>query len=234
MTPRCETKYIISAEHAHTLDAWLESMTIADPHNLKTGYPILSVYYDTQSHDYYHEKIDGEFYHRKARLRTYGLDTLKGPSFFEIKYKYHDDGYKKRVCLSESEVSSIEELGSLMQFGDAENRMLLGSRPIYPVCCVFYRRKAYKCLTSNGMIRLNLDTQICWRSSGFNSLYDQHHLLFPNGEVVLEIKAPHRRHLDKIMDVLIMGGERRTTFSKYISCMNLAYSTQLMETPHGF
>lgn len=242
--PRTEYKYIISYERALILAELFESMLLPDEHNQPRGYPVLSVYYDTAHYDFFHEKIEGEFCHRKARLRTYGLETLQGPSFFEIKYKYHDDGYKHRVPVRSC--PSLLELGQTMQFADPERRLLLGPQPILPVCCVFYRRKAYKLHTAQGEIRLNLDSEIAWRCETpppqaeptpplltHPRHVDQHDLLFFGGEVILEIKAQHRFHLRDLEDIFTIASSRRTTFSKYISCMNLAYSHQLLETPHG-
>lgn len=233
--PRTEYKYIISYERSLILAELFEAMLIPDQHNQPGGYPVLSVYYDTAHYDFFHEKIEGEFCHRKARLRTYGLETLQGTSFFEIKYKYHDDGYKHRVPVHAC--PSLLELGQTMQFADPERRLLLGPQPILPVCCVFYRRKAYKLRSTHGEVRLNLDSEIAWRCEAqpisIARHVDQHDLLFFGGEVILEIKAAHRFHLQELEDVFTIASSRRTTFSKYISCMNLAYSHQLLETPHG-
>ena len=241
--PRTEYKYIISFEKSLILADLFETMLRPDKHNQAAGYPILSVYYDTADYDFFHEKIEGEFYHRKARLRTYGLSVFAGPSFFEIKYKYHDDGYKHRIAVDGCD--SLMELAQSMQFDDPERRLLLGTKPILPVCCVFYRRKAYTFMGNHGEIRLNLDSEIAWRSeiSSFTLSHlssvplrhqDHHDLLFYDGSVVLEIKADHRLHLGELEDIFAIARQRRMTFSKYISCLNLAHSSQLMETPYGF
>ena len=246
--PRVEYKYIISPERAATISDLLDAIMIKDPHQDKShheGYPVTSVYYDTLNYDFYHEKIEGEYFHRKARLRTYGLEPFKGPSFFELKYKYHDDGYKHRTPIDRP--IPLLDLGQMMQLGSCETREILGGSEILPICTVFYRRKAY---SVPGMIRVNLDSSVacCFEElpyrpdsldskhpkTGTHTPQDRKENLFLHGEVVLEIKAPHRGHLDHLSEIMKIASERRMTFSKYTSCMNLIYSEYLMETPHGF
>lgn len=238
--PRVEYKYIISPERAAILSDLLDTLMIKDPHqdpSHHAGYPVTSVYYDTLNYDFYHEKIEGEYFHRKARLRTYGLEPFKGTSFFELKYKYHDDGYKHRTPIARP--MPLLDLGQMMQLGSCENREILGASEILPICTVFYRRKAY---SAPGMIRVNLDSSVacCFEELPYvmgskNQIsHDRKENLFPHGEVVLEIKAPHRGHLEDLSEIMKIASERRMTFSKYTSCMNLIYSEYLMETPHGF
>ena len=227
---RVEYKYLITFKRFLMLKDLLASLFDKDPHHQQDGYPVHSVYYDTQGYDYFHEKIQGEFFHRKARLRTYGLEPFDGPSFFEIKYKYNETGYKERFAIP-SRVSLLD-LGHQMQIHDSQCLEILGSSPIFPVCSVFYKRQAYSLQSPDGVLRVNLDSEI---ACGFESNHqDGYDLLFPEGSAVLELKAPDRHHLESVASLLKLAHKGRTTFSKYISCMNVFYTHYLVETPNEF
>ncbi|MCY4380204.1 MAG: VTC domain-containing protein [Proteobacteria bacterium] len=230
MIPRVEYKYLIGRERFVILKDLCDHLLTRDPNDHGTGYPVHSVYFDTQGYDYYHEKIHGEYFHRKARLRTYGLRPFSGPSYFEIKYKYHDDGYKSRVRIPDQ--VSLLDLGHRIQMASYQNHVILGNRAIFPVCSVFYQRKAYYLIGQAGTVRLNLDFDIACGFEGHH--HDDYEPLFPDGEVVLEVKADHRGYLTDLTEILTLAEKGRTTFSKYISCMNVFYSHYLMEIPHEF
>ena len=230
---RVEYKYLVPFEKSVDLASLWDEVLTKDPYYEKMAapYPVSSVYYDTLGYDYYHEKIEGEYFHRKARLRTYGREPFQGPSYFEIKYKFHDDGYKKRIPLhSENASMDLLTLGWGVQYGDREVAEILGSTPIYPVCHVLYGRRAYYLYTRTGeMLRINIDEKIHLLSEEGGE-----DPVFPHGEAVVEVKCPHRGWWPELAEVLKMVAYPRCTFSKYISALNVFYSHYLQETPHEF
>ena len=230
---RVEYKYLTPYAKSIELACLWDEMLPKDPYYQKQGgpYPVSSVYYDTQGYDFYHEKVEGEYFHRKARLRTYGNFPFRGPCFFEIKYKLHDDGYKKRVPMAaQHHAAGLLPLGWQMQLHDGATRQILGPQPLYPVCHVAYERRAYFLHCSSGeVVRLNIDSHMQLRFEA--GRHDQADVLFPHSQAIIEVKAPSRGWWPELAAILTMISEPRTTFSKYISALNVLYSHNLMEGP---
>ena len=233
---RVEYKYIIAPTLTQQVFDLLDYTLVCDQHCIKNGYyNVSSLYYDTEDFDFYYEKIEGEFHHRKARIRTYGLRPFDGTCFFEIKYKYNENSYKKRMILfdcakskhttiNNSEIlsNSRSSLGYELQLSDLTNIQILGIKPIFPVCHVLYKRKAYHLNTHQGKVRVNLDWHIV-ASTQFNDYNCIEDYVFPKGHIILEIKAPSRNFFSQLGELLELITAARTTFSKYICAVNVLH-----------
>ncbi|MCY4444313.1 MAG: VTC domain-containing protein [Proteobacteria bacterium] len=232
---RVEYKYLVTQQRAMELEDIFHHILIQDRHSLNSAYYVSSVYYDTKDLSYYHEKIEGEFLHRKARLRTYYSSGKKGDSYFEVKYKYHDDGYKQRIKIDKKMAqTSLLQLGHEMQSHYPQITYILGNEPIFPICHVGYRRQAYYLNIHQHTVRINIDSHICLLSENMENKDDTDDFIFPNHQAIVEVKMPHRGFSEHISELLKMIGTRRETFSKYISCLNTFYSHYKMETPSEF
>lgn len=231
---RVEYKYLVNHWKMQHLMHYFDSMLHKDPHYDSEPYGVCSVYYDTLGLEYYHEKIEGEYFHKKARLRTYGDHPLQGDTYFEVKYKYHDDGFKKRIKITDTKYQALPlmDIGFAMQSYDSQMEQILGEDLIFPVCCVHYKRRAYSLQLHGMSIRINIDHHIRVVSEGGRSEYSDE--IFPEGHGIVEVKSLHRRSFPHLAEILKEVGEPRTTFSKYISAMNVLYSQYKMETPYEF
>ena len=261
---RVEYKYILNSKQIHQVMDLLSSSLTSDQFSQESGYDVSSVYYDTQDFDYYFEKLEGEYQHRKARLRTYAKKPFLGDTYFEIKYKYNENSYKKRTklfsysCQKNSKsaknnqntlklnfannqnlvkksnksngedynlkllLTSMSSLGYELQMADLVNMQILGAKPIFPVCHVLYKRKAYYLMMGAIKIRVNVDFQIV-ASTEYKKTHDYEDFIFPDGGGVLEIKAPTRSYYSELGELLEIVSGARSTFSKYVSAVNVVY-----------
>lgn len=92
---RFELKYIIHFSQARALLKSIGAHVRHDPHAGRDGfYKIVSLYYDSPDLSCYWEKLDGEMYRRKIRVRTYGESPDE--AFLEIKQRYNLNVQKRR------------------------------------------------------------------------------------------------------------------------------------------
>lgn len=92
---RFELKYLVHYTQARALFEVIGTHVDHDPHAGRDGfYKIASLYYDTPDLTCYWEKMDGEKYRRKVRVRTYGECPAEG--FVEIKQRYNLNVQKRR------------------------------------------------------------------------------------------------------------------------------------------
>lgn len=237
---RVEYKYLVRRDKAVQLAEVFDTILSPDPFYGDCGepYTVSTVYYDTSDYQYYHEKIEGEFSHRKARLRTYGPAPRQGPGYFEIKYKYCDDGYKIRIPLTGAGggwvrgtlPTELVDLGWALPTSVPRVLEVLGPGPLFPVVHVVYERCAYSLRCRSGdELRVNIDTSIraIDESGGSDAV-------FPHGEAVVEVKAPHRGWWPELAEILKMVGSPRATFSKYVSAVNVISSHYFTESPREF
>ena len=79
------------------------------------SYKVASIYFEDHGLTSYHEKLEGQPYRKKVRVRFYPQSNLAGGNL-EIKYKKLDQGFKSRIALSESVMKNllngnIDEIG---------------------------------------------------------------------------------------------------------------------------
>ncbi|HTF87820.1 MAG TPA: VTC domain-containing protein, partial [Planctomycetota bacterium] len=92
---RYELKYLVSHATGQAFQADLAGYARPDPHSdPEHGYPVYSLYWDSKDFDFFWEKIDGQKYRRKLRLRRYAND---GGAFIEIKQRIDRTVQKRRV-----------------------------------------------------------------------------------------------------------------------------------------
>ena len=100
--PRTELKYYITSTQKQQLYTYWRGYICASSFtNDQSTYPVLSLYYDSPTLTFYHEKLDGTPLRKKVRLRTYGYNFSSGNiAFLEIKKKKYDKIQKIRVELN--------------------------------------------------------------------------------------------------------------------------------------
>ena len=192
------------------------------------SYPVSTIYYDTPALEFFHDKVNGEYIHKKARLRTYGETMFEGPTFFEIKAKSNEDQIKKRIKLEKR--MSLMDIPDFASFKDSEISQQLEGYSLVPVSHVKYDREAYFLGEGDGQLRVNFDKNIS--ISEVNESHRFETLVFPDQRILLEVKMPFRGTNQIINSFLSLCQEQRTTFSKYATGMNLISSNYAMETPN--
>lgn len=188
---REEKKFLLDYLEFYRTKGFLEQVMIQDSHNIKEGYMVRSLYFDTLDNICFNEKLDGVNKRKKIRLRIYDLSSEI--AYLEIKQK--EGKYQEKRSLEVSKDDALElakgNYDVLLKYPNAfaqECYSLLKSENYKPKAIVEYKRLAYIAKENN--IRITFDSDI--RSTECNvNLFDSHLLLypvFPKNDVILEVK----------------------------------------------
>ena len=214
---RIEFKYIISSHQRKALEGLLEGRMIPDEYGRTL---IRNIYYDTPDFRLIRSSLEKPVYKEKLRLRAYG-DDKSAPVFAELKKKYRDIVFKRRVS------SSLFEANMLL--GDKDTMVFPGSRiaseiryfkrfygSLVPKAFLTYKREAYLPIRDEGL-RLTIDDNILG-SFEEHDIYDRPEGVFvlPEELSILEIKVPEGGAVPlwlarSLSDLKI----RKGSFSKY-------------------
>ncbi|MBR0386063.1 MAG: VTC domain-containing protein, partial [Erysipelotrichaceae bacterium] len=97
---RYELKYEISAATAEMLKHQLRCLMSPDSHSVcdEYSYDIRSLYFDNPDSSAYFEKLNGEEFRKKYRMRFYNGDDSY--IAMECKYKHENMTYKRSAAIS--------------------------------------------------------------------------------------------------------------------------------------
>jgi hypothetical protein len=209
---RYELKFKLKAGQVHKVHQILSTLCIADqshPH-----YPVLSRYFDDPELSDWRTKIEGEFFHKKIRLRTYAETFSPAqPIFLEAKVKSDHRTSKVR-----SEIQAQDYLGLPKHCHEELLQREIDRRVLRPICDVSYQRYAY--VFEHGdqdKVRLTVDTnlQFCSATAKGQALP-----ILPNGQAILEIKSEQQTLPVPLSHFLFRLNLRRQTFSKYVAAVD--------------
>ncbi len=212
---RNEIKYLLGPRQAEHLLSCLEGHMKADDYG-KTL--IRNIYYDTPDHRLIRTSLEKPVYKEKLRVRSYRQVNAEDRVFVELKKKYKDVVYKRRVSMKRDEASMYlcgkcpapepcqitAELDYFLSFyGD-----------LTPMVFLSYEREAY--FDPGGTdLRLTLDRNILYRedhlSLGFGAYGTP---ILPPGATLLELKTSGGIPL-WLSHFLNREQLRKTSFSKY-------------------
>ncbi len=160
---RFEIKYLLDRKQKTELLRVMEDHMELDRYGRDT---IRNVYYDTKSCLLIRRSLDRPVYKEKLRVRSYERVNEDDNVFVEIKKKYEDIVYKRRIAIPEHQATDwligaadkpfdsqiANEIDYLIDFyGD-----------LSPTCFISYEREAYK-ERNGGSFRLTLDENILAR-----------------------------------------------------------------------
>lgn len=152
----CEIKFVIEDRLAPRVTEWAQTHLQPDPHGggaFRDEYRISTLYFDTRRFDVFHR--NGSFGRAKYRVRRYGdSETV----FFERKLRKPGLLIKRRT---RDDIETLDRLDDrLIDPGWGahwfQRRLLL--RNLRPVCQITYQRTARLAETSEGLVRLTLDS----------------------------------------------------------------------------
>jgi len=216
---RYEKKFLISEEQYQSILQYLKTIASPDQYGLTT---IHNIYYDTENWYLVRKSIEGPVYKEKLRLRTYEKPKGSSPSFIEIKKKYRDIVYKRRISLPYDE--AVSYLGTMKrekfqdysseQIGREIDSFLKFHENIMPKMDIFYDRIAWAGI-SDPEFRVTFDSNIRYRTddldlkngSGGKSLLNA-------DEKLMEIKIKRAVSLP-LARALSKAGIKMCSFSKY-------------------
>ncbi len=194
---RFELKYLLHYKQARRFEEIIGAHVESDQHAGPGGfYKIASLYYDSRDLKCYWEKIDGEKYRRKIRVRTYGTHPDK--AFVEIKQRYNLNVQKRRLI---APIDEVEEQMAKIQSGSYEG----GVHPVYdevfylvqrerlePKVIISYNRAAFFDRHHRDL-RITLDRNLRCRHLDLDLRSQRHRGKFaiPPQYLVLEVKFNH-------------------------------------------
>lgn len=165
---RFELKYVADRRLVESFRAELPAKLDRDAHGIDGFYPVWSMYYDTRDLRFYWEKIDGERFRRKLRIRHYGMpDELTDDTsvWVEIKQRVNRVTQKRRVRLPYAQALQLcagqppgacDEDAAVVE----EILFLVGRLQLRPTTVVGYVREAYVGRAEDSGLRMTIDSRV--------------------------------------------------------------------------
>ncbi len=164
---RYELKYILHHQQAKAVLDTIAPYVKGDANAGTDGfYKVTSLYFDSPGLDAYWEKLDGEKFRRKVRVRTYGTEAPD--AFIEIKQRLNLGVAKRRTILpvAEAEARIRAICAGRHEPGDAvldEVYVLAKRERLKPIVVVSYNRAAFFDAWRRDL-RITLDRNLKWRT----------------------------------------------------------------------
>lgn len=210
---RYEKKYLLTPEQSNAVKRGMAAFMKPDAH---PNYTICNVYYDTENYELIRASLEKPVYKEKLRLRSYGVPGSRDPAFVEIKKKYDDVVYKRRVTLQAMDAARWligRRPGDGSQISREIDWFLQFYRP-EPKVFLAYDREAYAA-ADGGELRITFDTDIRVRSNDPDLRSGDHGVPLLNGnQILMEIKIPGAAPL-WLARLLSDNSIFSTSFSKY-------------------
>lgn len=211
---RYEMKYLLTQRQKEAILAAMEPYMALDEYGRTT---IVNIYYDTDSYRLVRHSIEKPPYKEKLRIRSYGRATADSTVFVELKKKYEDVVYKRRISMPETEAMAWMA-GENSSRGDQIAReidyFLRYYGTLYPAVLLSYEREAY--FMKNGDdFRVTFDDNILSRREDISleaPIWGTP--LLREGQVLMEIKCSGGIPM-WMVQALSAGHIYKTSFSKY-------------------
>lgn len=226
---RYELKYLL------TLDQKVRVLKAMAPYMKLDKYgrtTIRNLYYDTDTYLLIRRSIEKPTYKEKLRIRSYNKASPDSAVFVEVKKKYKNVVYKRRLSLSEREatawVSGGEYPRERTQIADEIAYFLDYYGSLHPTVFLSYEREAYY-EKSGGDFRVTFDDTVLCRQDDLSLVSDVRGTsILPEGHVLMEIKCSGGIPL---WMAAVLSEERiyKTSFSKY----GTAYKTLIFPQIHN-
>lgn len=166
---RKELKYAISEKDYYDLDTLFKSVLNQDKNNLKYGYTVRSLYFDSRFDSDFYEKMHGEEVRKKIRLRIYNIEDKFVK--LEIKRKINTRQRKETVSISKEDARELIEKNYdvLLKYDNNVAKTIYNIMTVgqyIPVVLIDYNRKAY--IHEENSIRVTLDSDIRANETNFD------------------------------------------------------------------
>lgn len=212
---RHEVKYLLDSRGRAALERAMLGHMQADEYGEST---ICSLYYDTPDSRLIRRSLEKPAYKEKLRLRSYGRVGPEDTVFVELKKKYDDVVYKRRIAMTEREASLFLAGRAPLPDDCQIGREIEWFRDFYgtlgPAMYLSYDRIAYFC-PEDEQLRITFDRNIRWRTDDLTLTGPPRgeRLIRPD-QSLLEIKTGTAMPL-WLTKALTDNDIRRTSFSKY-------------------
>lgn len=211
---RYEKKYFLTPAQYEVFTEKIRPYMCRDEYGLTE---ICNIYYDTDDWRLIRASIEKPVYKEKLRVRSYGTPGDNDRVFVELKKKYADVVYKRRVSVSAGQapgfLRSEETPDGLGQIGK-EIEWFMNFWGVNAKVFIGYTRIAWKG-TEDPELRITFDTGLRWRETDLDlRAGDKGYPLLDTDRILMEIKIPGTCPLwlsRLLSDMEIFG----TSFSKY-------------------
>ena len=212
---RYELKYLLTASQKRLLENEMKGRLSLDEYGRTT---IRNIYYDTDSFRLIRDSLDHPVYKEKLRVRSYQRADGSDPVFVEIKKKFEDVVYKRRVAMpklaAENWIDSGKELHFHNQITSEIDYFLKFYEGIEAKVFLSYEREAYKGI-SDPEFRLTLDENILARDTELDLGSDIWGTpLLPYNTTLMEVKIAGAMPM-WLAKFLSGNNIAKVTFSKY-------------------
>ncbi|WP_283609286.1 polyphosphate polymerase domain-containing protein [Faecalispora anaeroviscerum] len=187
---RYEKKYLMNQTQYAALEAELTPYMKHDQYGRHT---ICNLYLDTEDYRLIRMSLDKPVYKEKIRVRSYGVPQQGDSVFLELKKKYKDVVYKRRISLPLEETMDFLTFGRLPQEDSQifeEIRWFVDFYRPVPKTFIGYDRVA---LFGRGdsELRITFDQNLRWRDTSLDlSRGDSGSPIIDPERVLMEIKVP--------------------------------------------
>lgn len=186
---RVEKKYILSQNQYNRLREGMNNYVQPDAY---ANYTICNVYYDTKDMSLVRKSLEQPIYKEKLRVRSYGTPSATDTVFVEIKKKFDDVVYKRRISTSAANSIRYMKYGVLDQDSQIKREIdwCLQRYKLVPAAYIRYDREAYSGI-KDPELRITFDRNLRGRDRDVSILAGQEgELLLPADETLLELKIP--------------------------------------------
>lgn len=212
---RYEIKFLLTRGQKQAILRLMQPYMKLDKYGRTT---IRNIYYDTDSFRLIRRSLEKPVYKEKLRVRSYKEAMPDDPVFVELKKKYKNVVYKRRLTLSEKETSESFESGAPLpvhsQIANEIEYFRAFYRDLRPAVFLTYEREAFYSLDGSDF-RVTFDENILYRDYDISLGSEVYGTpLLNRGETLMEIKTAGGLPL-WISDELARLGIYHTSFSKY-------------------
>lgn len=210
---RYELKYIVTKQQRDEILWAMEPYMTADRFFHSS---IRNIYYDTPNYRLIRQSLEKPVYKEKLRLRSYGRAARNDCVFLELKKKYEDVVYKRRLELPQTRAE--EAIIGCQSLPDSQIGREIGAalhyyQELQPRVFLSYERDAYHAFDSE--FRLTFDDRILYRTEELTLDSDPWGApLLKQEDVLMELKIPDSMPL-WMAGLLSRLGIAKVSFSKY-------------------
>lgn len=212
---RYEIKYFLTKTQKETLMKEMDGRMQSDKYGRTT---IRNIYYDTDSFRLIRDSLDHPVYKEKLRIRSYQRAEIGDMVFVEIKKKFEDVVYKRRVAMprisAEYWIDYRKPLAFSSQITSEIDYFVDFYEGLSAKAFLSYEREAFSD-NKNPEFRLTLDENILARDTELNlgsDIWGQP--LLPHGMTLMEVKIAGAMPL-WMANFLSSNNIQKVSYSKY-------------------
>lgn len=212
---RYEIKYLVTNRQRRTIMRIMQQYMKPDEYGKST---ICNIYYDTPDYYLIRHSLEKPVYKEKLRVRSYGRASSRDNVFVELKKKYNEVVYKRRISLPERDamfyLGSDASGGLDGQIGSEIDYFRFFYRDLAPKVYISYDREAFYDKEDDSF-RVTFDENIMWRDRDLSLTKPAFgRRILPPDTSLMEVKTSGGIPL-WMTAVLSENGIFKTSFSKY-------------------